>query len=666
MAISAGKKRRVNGRPWLWNHIHLSILMLAVGLLLSFFIGLGLYALAALQIPDVSSVASYRPPTVTVFLDDKEEPIAEFFRERRYVVPVSAMPELLPAAFVAAEDGRFYQHGGVDGWSVLRAMVNNLRSGRRSQGGSTITQQVARSLLLTREKTYTRKVKEAILAYRIDSLLDKEEILYLYLNQLYLGEGTYGVGAAARVYFDKDASELNLAEISLLAGLPQAPSRYSPLKNFKLAKARQRYVLNRMAADGYITPEEARQAYRRGLRWRTENSQDQAAGQYFVEHVRRYIEDQYGREELLTGGLVVHTTMNSALQEAAATSVKRGVAEWSKRNPGSREKPQAALIAIEVDSNRVTAMVGGTDFTGSQYNRAVQARRQPGSAFKPIIFGAALQRAVTPADLLLDEPVKLPGNTPGQFWEPQNFSGDYYGRTTVWTGLVKSRNIVSIKLLQKVGIESVRSLAGRMGISAPLDDNLSLALGTSGVSLLEMTGAYNVFAGRGLYRSPLFVTKVVDRYGNILENGDNQEVRRALPPKDAYLVTDLLKGVIEYGTGRSAQGLSVEAAGKTGTSDGNLDAWFIGYTPELAAGVWLGFDRNITLGKHETGGRSATPIWLDFMKKANLLNPAERKSFTVPEGVVFLPMDPSTGEIKAENSPGVVDVAFKESLLPVK
>ncbi|MDF1578537.1 MAG: PBP1A family penicillin-binding protein, partial [Desulfobulbales bacterium] len=653
-------------RSWQWNHIHLSILMLAVALLLSILIGLGLYGLAALAIPDISSVASYRPPVVTVFLDNQGEPIAEFYRQKRYVVPLGAMPELLPAAFVAAEDGRFYQHGGVDGWSVLRALVNNLRSGRRSQGGSTITQQIARSLLLTREKTYTRKVKEAILAYRIDRLLSKEEILYLYLNQIYLGEGAYGVGAAARVYFDKPVGDLNLAEISLLAGLPQAPSRYSPLKNFKLTKARQRYVLNRLAADGYISPEEARQAYRRVLRWRVESPPDEAADQYFVEHVRRYIEDKYGREKLLTGGLVVHTTLNSALQQGAADSVKKGVAEWLKRNPGASETPQAALIAIAVGSNRVAAMVGGTDFTGSQYNRAVQAKRQPGSAFKPIVYGAALQRAVTPADIFLDEPVKLPGNIKGRFWEPQNFDGEYHGPTTVWTGLVESRNIVSIKILQRVGIESVRSLAGRLGISADLVDNLSLALGTSGISLLEMTGAFNVFAGGGLYRAPLFVTKVVDRSGNILESDEKQEVRRVLAPKDAYLVTDLLRGVIAYGTGRAARGLPLEAAGKTGTSDGNLDAWFIGYTPELAAGVWLGFDRNISLGDNETGGRAAAPVWLDFMKSASSQHPSSRKTFDVPAGVVFLPMDPLTGEIKMASGPGAVITAFKENLLPAR
>ncbi|MCK4839549.1 MAG: transglycosylase domain-containing protein, partial [Desulfobulbaceae bacterium] len=472
---SSNKNKKAISRSWKCNHIHLTIFLLIIAFILTLFVGAGLYSVAALAVPDISSISSYNPPVATVFLDDQGESIAEFYRERRYVVPFNVMPDLLPIAFVAAEDGRFFQHGGVDGWSVLRAMFNNIRSGRRSQGGSTITQQVARSLLLSPEKTYSRKLREAILAYRIDSLLDKKDILYLYLNQIYLGDGAYGVEAAARTYFDKHVAELNLAEISLLAGLPQAPSRYSPFKNFKLAKGRQRYVLNRMAADGYITPDEARQAYRRVLRWKVDKEQKNDVEKYFIEHVRQYVEDMYGRDELLAGGLVVHTTMNRALQVAAGASVAKAVNDWRQRNPRATKVTQAALLAMEVGSSRVVAMIGGNDFDRSQYNRAVQSKRQPGSAFKPIIYAAALKRTVTPADIIFDKPLKLQGNVAGQFWEPKNFSGEYYGRTTVWTGLVHSRNIVSIKILQGVGVEPVRGLAARMGITAKLTDNLSLA-----------------------------------------------------------------------------------------------------------------------------------------------------------------------------------------------
>ena len=662
---SSSKKSKSASRSWQWNHIHLSFFMLAIAALLSLLVGTVLYSISALDIPDISSLGSYNPPLTTMILDDQGEVLAEFYRQRRYVVPVEKMAALLPKAFVAAEDGRFYQHGGVDGWSVLRALLNNIRSGRRSQGGSTITQQVTRSLLLSPEKTYSRKIREAILAYRIDRFLDKEAILYLYLNQIYLGEGAYGVEAAARIYFDKHAGELNLAEISLLAGLPQAPSRYSPFVNFKLAKGRQRYVLNRMAADGYITAEEARRAYRRVLRWRSDEKPADSAEKYFVEHVRRYIEGKYGSEALLTGGLTVQTTMNRPLQKAAAEAVELGIGRWRRRNSGS-QRPQAAIVAMEVGSGRVVAMIGGTDFDSSQYNRAVQSKRQPGSAFKPILYATALRRHLTPADIILDEPLKLQGAKDGEAWEPKNFSGEFYGPTTVWTGLVKSRNIVAIKILQTLGIDQVRQLAGWMGISSPLTDNLSLALGSSGMSLLELTNAYNVFASNGIYRTPQFIARITDRHGRILEKGtDNQESRRVVPPKDAYLITDLLKGVIESGTGRAARGLPVEAAGKTGTSDRNMDAWFVGYTPELVAGVWLGFDKGMPLGRVETGGRAAAPLWYDFMKRSLQISPAGKKKFPVPDGVIFLPMETVSGKIKKEGDKGVVMTAFKKDMLPV-
>jgi len=648
---------------WRWNHVHLTCCLLGIAFIVNLLIGTFLYLLTSLDIPDVSSIGSYNPPATSVFVDDTGLTIAEFSRENRFVIGLSSMPDLLAKAFVAAEDGRFYHHGGVDGWSVLRAMFNNIRSGRRSQGGSTITQQVARSLLLSPEKTYIRKIREAVLAYRIDRLLEKEAILHLYLNQIYLGEGAYGVEAAARTYFGKSVGELNLAEISLLAGLPQAPSRYSPFKNYKLAKGRQRYVLNRMAADGYIAAEEARLAYRKVLLWKTEQ-ESKGSEKYFVELVRQHIEEKFGSEQLLAGGMVVHTTLNRNLQHAAATAVNKGIVDWRRRKRSKSDTdPQAALVAMELSSNRVLAMVGGTDFDTSQYNRAVQARRQPGSAFKPLIYAAALDRNSTPADLVIDEPVYLQGAGVGETWEPENFSGKFFGPTTIRNGLIKSRNIVTIKILQEMGVETVRTLAVQMGINSPLTNNLSLALGTSGVSLLELTNAYTVFSNNGEYRSPVFIDKITDRYGDISFNADTQPARRVIKPQVAYQVTHLMKGVIEEGTGRLARGLPVEAAGKTGTTDRNMDAWFIGYTPDLAAGVWLGFDQNITLGEEETGGRAAAPIWRNFMGKALDNRPPQRKKFTVPEGIRFIPMNPETGEIMRDAGGGVRE-AFREDLLP--
>jgi penicillin-binding protein 1A len=645
-----------------WNHLHLSFFLLTIAFLLNLCLGTLLYLLYDLNLPDITALHNYRPPLATVVLDNQGRELASFARENRILVTLDQMPALLPKAFVAAEDGRFFQHGGVDGWSVLRAMFNNLRSGRRAQGGSTITQQVARALLLSPEKTYSRKLREALLAYRIDRLLSKENILYLYLNQIYLGEGAYGVEAAARTFFGKKAIQLNLAEISLLAGLPQAPSRYSPLNDYRKAKERQRYVLNRMAEDGFITPDEARHAFQRAIHWR----QDQPEGgakKYFVEQVRQYVGKKYGSEQLLTGGLTIHATVDSTLQELASEAVAQGILAWSRRNPErGADFPQGALVAVEAGTSRVLALVGGADFRGSQFNRAVQAQRQPGSAFKPIIYAAALNHSFSPADLINDEPLQLTG-VAGEVWQPGNFDGRFVGPTTVWNGLVQSRNIVTVKLLQEVGIEPVRQLARRLGIVSPLADNLTLALGTSEVTLLELTNAYGAFANGGIYRTPVFIDRIVDRHGRILEQSGEQEVARALLPRTAYQVTNLLQAVIRQGTGRLAQGVAGESAGKTGTSDHNFDAWFIGYTPGLVAGVWLGFDRQSSLGEAETGGRAAAPVWRDFMAKATRLRPDDPREFPVPTGIVLLPMDPQSGEIGAVTAGRqTVDAAFHRDL----
>jgi len=594
-----------------WNHLHCIFFLAGLGFALTVFISFSLYLFILLDIPNLKSIRDYEPKMTTRILAENNRIVKEIFEENRRVITLEMMPELLPRAFVAAEDSGFYEHPGVDFWSILRAMFHNFRSGSRSQGGSTITQQVTRSLLLSRKKVYSRKIKEAILAYRIDSVLSKDEILYIYLNQIYLGEGAYGVEAAARAYFNKTAEKLSLAQIALLAGLPQAPSRYSPFKDIDLAKKRQAYVLNRMAEEGYITPEVARKAFRASLELRS-RPDDFPGSEYYVQQVNNYISSKYGREVLAAGGLTVYTCLDPAIQRQAVRAIREGIAKITKDRQNDKS-PQAAMVVMESDTGRVRAVVGGTDFYTSQFDRAVQARRQPGSAFKPVVYATALENGFRPDSILIDEPLSLAGASRGRIWRPQNFENRHYGPTSLREGLVYSRNIIAIKLLQEVGIKKVIAMAGKLGIHSPIKPDLTLALGSSGISLLEMTGAYSVFANHGYYAEPIFIEKIIDRHGRVLEE-NSPRLTRVMSEKTAGQIDEMLQEVIIRGTGVKARGLQKAAAGKTGTTDQNMDAWFIGYSGNFLAGVWVGHDKKISLGEKASGGQVAAPIWLDFMK----------------------------------------------------
>lgn len=590
---------------WVFDQRPLIILLLGsagtvtllLGLLLAWFSGL----------PDIRSIEDYRPQVATLILDKSNRPIDAIAKEFRLVIPLSAMPVLLPQAFVAAEDSRFWDHPGLDGWSIARAAFNNLRSGRRSQGGSTITQQVTRALLLTREKSYLRKFAEAVLAYRLEYLLGKEAILFIYLNEIYLGEGAYGVEAAAHTYFGKKARELNLGEIALLAGLPQSPSNYSPLRQPEAARARQRYVLNRMAEDGLITAEAARAAYEQGLQlagnWR------KSFNGYFSSYVRSQLLGTYSEADLYAKGLTVATTVDSRLQEKAAQALLEGTGKVAGRHP-ELPAPQGALIALDTASGRIRAMAGGTDFHENQYNRAVQANRQPGSAFKPIVYAAALERGIAPATVLNDQPLALP-SSPGRLWRPKNFEKRYYGPMPLSEALVQSSNMVAIRLMQLTGVPQVLATAKKLGISAPLEHDLSLALGSSPVSILEMTAAYAAIANEGLFHAPVGITRVSDQSGRV-RPWPQSPGKQALSPGTATWLEGVMTQVIKRGTGKNAAGIS-GASGKTGTTDNNIDAWFIGSAAGLTTGVWLGHDRNNSLGDDETGGRATAPVWKAFM-----------------------------------------------------
>lgn len=645
----------------IWTHVQLSLFLLAIALTLTIGLGCAFYIFISLDIPAIGSLKHYQPSTASIIYDSAKQPITYVSRENRTLVPLASMPELLPQAFVSAEDSRFYQHSGVDAWSIIRALIHNLRSGERGQGGSTITQQVARALLLTPEKTYTRKIKEAILAYRIDNALSKDEILHIYLNQIYLGSSAYGVEAAAQIYFDKRVQDLNLAEIALLAGLPQAPSRYSPFRNFKLAKNRQLYVLNRMAEEGYITPTAAQKAYETTLLWNPAK-EGPMENNYFIEHVKAYVESKYGSEALLTGGLRIYTTLDQNMQKAANMAIKRGIAKWAIRQSKHADTlPQAALISMEVKTGYVRAMIGGTDFEKSQFNRATQARRQPGSSFKPFIYATGLERGMTPATMIVDEPIQF-RSAGMQYWEPKNYNNKFEGPTSFRNALVHSRNIPTIKILQQVGAANTIELAKRMGVTSPLGKDLSLALGTSVVSPLELTRAYATFANSGRMPQAIFIEKIVDSTGKVLEE-QHPAFSDALDPRIAYQMTHLMEGVISDGTAKGISSFGAPAAGKTGTTDQNVDAWFVGYTPELTTCVWIGHDQNTSLGTLETGGLAAAPIWLDFMNQAKATYPATG-GFPVPPGIVMLPMDNATGRPGTRVGGSVTLEAFREDTPP--
>ncbi|MDR2550142.1 MAG: PBP1A family penicillin-binding protein [Desulfobulbus sp.] len=587
---------------------HLTRMVLTIAALVTLLLGTVLAWISSL--PDIRSLDDYRPQVATMILDRFNRPIDAIAREFRIVVPYDSLPPLLPRAFVAAEDSRFWEHDGLDLWSIARAAFNNVRAGRRSQGGSTITQQVTRALLLSPEKSYLRKMAEAVLAFRLERMLTKEEILSIYLNEIYLGEGAYGVEAAARTYFGKKASQLTLGEIALLAGLPQSPSNYSPLKQPEAARARQRYVLNRMAEDGLVTADAARAAYEEGLplagHWR------KAINGYFALYVRQQLLTVYKEADLYQKGLSVATTVDAQLQEAAARAVQEGVAGIAGRHPGE-PAPQGALVALDAGSGRIQAMIGGVDFTENQFNRAVQANRQPGSAFKPLLYATALEQGISPDAVFQDAPITLySGN--GKPWQPHNFKREYRGPITLTEALIHSSNVVAVRLMQQVGPQKVIATARKLGISAPLDADLSLALGSSPVSLLELAAVYAAIANRGEYHAPVGITRIGDRRGGFTPWPQSAGKQVLAPATAAWLQTAMAQ-VVRRGTGKNAAGV-IGASGKTGTTDNQVDAWFVGSARDLTAGVWFGHDRDMPLGAGETGGQAAAPVWKQFMLQA--------------------------------------------------
>lgn len=758
------------------------------------FIGYFFYLLGTL--PKVDRLADYRPPIVSQVFGEDGNLVGEFYLERRTVVPVDKVPKKLIEAFVAAEDSNFYQHKGIDYLGILRAAFKNLISMSKKEGASTITQQVAKSMLLTPEKKFSRKLKEAILAKRMEERLSKDEILYIYLNQIYLGAGSYGVQLAAETYFAKNVENLNLAEMAMLAGLPKAPNTYSPIKHLEKAKERQSYVLERMVKEGYITQAEADHAKNTPIVIRSLKKVNSEQSAYFLEQVRIQLEEKYGEDRLYKEGLRIYTTMNAEMQKAAYEGVVNGLKALDKRQgfrgplkylaesevgefckhvedsidsaalkqgatyqgvvtavnsakgdvtvrvgdrtgilsrknmawagkvtlqesygkpDGAKGKTlplgsvievsvvtpdlnksgalfaldqepeaQAALFAMDPKTGGVRAMVGGYDFKKSQFNRAMQAKRNPGSAFKPIIYAAAIDKGMTPATIIDDAPVEYDSGRE-KSWKPKNYDNIYRGAVTMREALTDSINVVSVKILESTGVNTAIEYAKKLGITSPLSNNLTLALGSSSLTPMELTSAYAVFASGGYKVTPYFVTKVLDREGKVLEEiapptlpvfsattsavtlslneeknapaaGTTLTAVPAISPETSYIMTNLMESVVSSGTGQRAKALGRPVAGKTGTTNDMKDAWFIGYVPQLVAGVWVGYDQERSLGAGGSGGQAAAPIWTEFMQRS--LGSMPVQNFPVPANVTFALINPRTGRLAKEGSEGSVTECF--------
>jgi len=607
---------------------------------------IGYVIFSAWDLPEVQTLEEYRPSITSRVYSGNNKLLAEFFIENRTTVSLDNIPEALIKALIATEDARFYSHHGIDFRGIARAFYRNVRAKKVLEGGSSLTQQLAKVLFLTPERSYTRKLKEMALALRIEQRYTKPEILSFYLNQIYFGSGAYGAEAAARIYFNKQARDLNLAECALLAGLPRSPKHYSPFKSPQSARARRAYVLNRMAAMQIITQEQAETAKQAPLP--VQPALPSSSASYFVEYVRQKVEDRFGSSILYSGGLNIFTTINDEMQAYAEQAVRDGLDRIEARRPKKNSPPtplQAAVIVLEPSSGHILAMVGGRDYSQSQFNRAWQALRQPGSAFKPLIYAAALDSGFSAADILNDTPLTIRVDR-NKNWSPENFTRTYQGPVTIRKALAQSLNVPTIRLLEKIGVQQSIHYAREFGIKSRLNPYLSLALGSSDVTLFELASSYAVFANHGVRLGPVSIQTIADSSGRVIYANDAMPLQ-VIRPEIAYLITNLLKGVIERGTGWKAAEINRPAAGKTGTTNDYRDAWFIGYTPDLLAGVWVGYDDHRTIGPKETGARAALPIWLGFMKRA--LTGREPEEFPVPDGIVFREIDPRSGLLNTAN-----------------
>ena len=759
------------------------------------------------DLPDYRQLADYEPPVMTRVHAGDGRLLAEYAEEKRVFVPITAMPRRVVKAFLAAEDKNFFDHPGVDALSVLRAALTNLRnlgSDRRPVGASTITQQVAKNFLLSNELSWERKIKEAILAFRMERAFSKERILELYLNEIYLGSGSYGVAAAALNYFNKPLDGLTVAEAAFLAALPKAPNNYHPIRHPRAAKARRDWVIDRMQVGGFIGAKEASRARSRPFVISPRSQTEFAKADYFTEEVRRDLARSYGERQLYQGGLSVRTTVDPHLQEIADRVLRRGLEAYDRRHgwrgpvarieaaplaEGGRrlaedydwsavlgrvpvpeaigdsrlavvirfddhvaavgfidgakgymplteltwarrtqedgglgptiEKPgdalvpgdivvvapvmtdaegntypdgtyglrqipeiEGALVALDPHTGRVLAMTGGYDFERSQFNRATQARRQPGSAFKPFVYLAALDAGYTPSTLILDAPFVIDQGPGLPKWRPANYTRKFYGPSTMRLGIEKSRNLMTVRLAQTVGMDRVSTFAEQFGVVDHLPRQLAMALGAGETTLLRLTTAYAMLVNGGKRITPTLIDRIQDRHGRTVYRHDRRScaecratywTEQAVPilpdhrkqlaeRTSAYQLVSMLQGVVERGTGRRARVVGKPLAGKTGTTNDSLDTWFIGFSPDLAVGVFVGYDEPQSLGRRETGSSVAAPIFRDFMAEALANKPAT--PFRIPPGIRLVRVSRTTGQLARPGEANVILEAFKPESVP--
>src|SRR5580692_2819485 len=748
------------------------------------------------DLPDYSQLQDYKPPVMTRVHAADGSLLAEYANQRRLYLPIQAIPKLVTNAFIAAEDKNFYQHPGIDIYGIARAgmlYVQNYGSSRRPQGASTITQQVAKNFLLTNEVSFDRKIKEALLALRIERTYSKQKILELYLNEIYLGFGAYGVAAASLLYFDKSVHELTIAQAAYLAALPKGPNNYNPFRRHDEAVARRNYVIDRMAEDGYITTADADAAKKSPLDVTVRSAGEHLfTAEYFAEEVRRYLYDNYGETKLYEGGLSVRTTLDPKLQVLARKAMVNGLVsfdesqgyrgaittidvsgdwgvkladvkslsdidpwrmavvlqvddqsariglqpardpsgavvkereigivpldgiKWAKPATGAakpilkvsqvlspgdviyvdpladqgqyrlRQVPEisGAMVVMDPHTGRVLSMVGGFSFDQSQFNRATQALRQPGSSFKPIVYAAALDNGYTPSTIVMDAPIEIDMGQGGGIWKPENYGGKFFGRSTLRFGLEQSRNVMTVRLAQDIGMPLIAEYAKRFGVYDELPPYLSYALGAGETTVLRMVTAYSMFDNGGRRVKPTLIDRIQDRYGHTIYKHDERECvgcdaakwdnqseptmidhrEQVIDPMTAYQITSLMEGVVQRGTGSALRAVGKPIAGKTGTTNDSKDVWFVGFSPDIVCGVYMGYDKPRHIGARATGGSMAAPVVRDFLKVALADKPPI--PFRVPPGIKLIRVNAKTGMRAAPGDTNVILEAFKPGTAP--